>query len=236
MASCHVERPLDDRAWRCFSRWQKRMPGGFRIAALLRPPDEENGEDADLWLRRAREAATRSPLGHHTHWGGEKYARPLGGDPAERVLREGALFHDLGLTPTLFCGGGWYMDDPVAEAIADLGYADCTATTFAPSYLACSEPQLRLSRPCWLELPSGRRLLEVPTTHSLGMLARTVLRRGHLEHPLVHVYFHDTDLLDQRRAAALRTSLVVLARRRTPTDFDQLAMNARSQELPVCHS
>ncbi|MGH2997099.1 MAG: hypothetical protein ACRDM9_12360, partial [Gaiellaceae bacterium] len=65
--SCHVERPLDDRAWRLFSRLQARRPGGFVIAALLRPPDAGAGEDEARWLERAREAAARGPLGHHTH-------------------------------------------------------------------------------------------------------------------------------------------------------------------------
>src|SRR5688572_16767869 len=70
VASCHVERPLDDDCWRRFSRLQERRPRGFAIAALLRPPDADAGEDAGLWLERAREAAARGPLGHHTHFVG----------------------------------------------------------------------------------------------------------------------------------------------------------------------
>jgi hypothetical protein len=39
----------------------------------------------------------------------------------------------------------------------------------------------------------------------------------------VHVYFHDTDLLDRRRSATLRALLPLLARRAQPTDLDALA-------------
>ena len=55
----------------------------------------------------------------------------------------------------------------------------------------------------------------LPTTHSLGRLARAVPRRlpGY-----VHAYFHDYDLLDVRRRTALRVSLAVLGRRRRPAD------------------
>src|SRR5919202_1118716 len=96
--SCHVERPLDDRVWARFEALQSARPGGFRIAALMRPPDAEAGEDEALWLERARRAAELGPLGHHTHWGGPGRARPVDGarhvpgtegGPARRVRCEG---------------------------------------------------------------------------------------------------------------------------------------------------
>ena len=224
--SCHVERPLDDRAWQRFSRLQARFP----IAALMRPPDEAAGEDPELWLERARLAATRGPLGHHTHWGGPSQARPVEGDPAERVLREGKWLRDQELAPTLFCGGGWYLDAGVASAVAKLGYADCTATAFRPRYLGADAPRLAAEAPCRLALPGGSELLELPTTHSLGMLARSLPRRlpGY-----VHVYFHDTDLLDGVRAGALRACLRVLVRRYGRSDLDELARRAGEQDLPI---
>jgi hypothetical protein len=234
VVSCHVERLLDDRAWRRFSRLQERMPAGFRIAALLRPPDEDAGEPVEVWLERAREAAARSPLGHHTHWGGRNQARPRSGSPEVRVRREGEWLRSVGLKPTLFCAGGWYFDERVAEAASDLGYVDCSATAFRPTFLATDEPHLSLNRPCWLEVSTGRRLLELPTTHSLGMLIRSLLPNGNLSQPLVHVYFHDTDLLDRRRAAALHAALVMLARRRAPADLDRVSNQARADDLPVC--
>ena len=55
----------------------------------------------------------------------------------------------------------------------------------------------------------------------LGDLARA-LRQRYLP-DLVHVYFHDTDLLDVRRRALLRVVLPVLARRARATDLDSLA-------------
>ena len=90
VVSCHVERPLDDRVWARFAELQERRPGGFRIAALIRPADSAHGEDETAWLARAREAAARGPLGHHTHWTAPDHARPTGGgDPGARVLEEG---------------------------------------------------------------------------------------------------------------------------------------------------
>src|SRR5438034_46596 len=118
VVSCHVERPLDDEVWRRFSRLQRRRPGRFAIAALMRPPSA--GEDEQVWL----------------------------------------------------------------------------------------------------ELASGLRLLELPTTHSIGMLARGLLGPFHRE--VVHAYFHDTDLLDRRRAAALRVGLAFLGLKRTATDLREL--------------
>jgi hypothetical protein len=94
-----------------------------------------------------------------------------------------------GLEPHFFCGGGWYTDERVAEAVRELGLVDCTARTGAP----------------------GEGVL--PTTHSIGELARAVL------HPLpeyVHAYFHDYDLLEPARRVALRAGLYVLSKRRPP--------------------
>jgi hypothetical protein len=233
VVSCHVERLLDTRTWQLFSQLQEQIPSGFQIAALLRPPDEIAGEPIEPWLERAREASEWGPLGHHTHWGGPTTARPRSGDPHERVRREGAWLQSVGLRPTIFCGGGWYIDPDVATVVAELGYVDCTATAFRPTYLDVQEPRLNMSGPGWLELPSGRRLLEIPTTHALSMLARGLLLSRNLDRPVVHFYFHDTDLLNRVRAVAVRSLLALLARRRVPTHLDQVARKAHSQDLPV---
>ena len=127
VVSCHVERPLDDAVWSAFGALQLRRPGGLAIAALMRPPDAAAGEtDEERWLERAREAAARGPLGHHTHFTSPTHARPTDGDTGPRVLREGAWLRERGLAPSVFCGGGWYTDRSVALACAELGYADCT--------------------------------------------------------------------------------------------------------------
>src|SRR5207237_719816 len=60
----------------------------------------------------------------------------------------------------------------------------------------------------------------LPTTHSLGRLARTVWRSLP---PYVHAYCHDYDLLDARRRRAFITALRVLRRRRPPGDALVLA-------------
>ncbi|MGH3109979.1 MAG: hypothetical protein ACRDQT_03555, partial [Gaiellaceae bacterium] len=156
VVSCHVERPLDDDVWARFSKLRAGRPGGFAIAALLRPADANAGEDEALWVQRAREAATRGPLGHHTHWTAPDHARPTSGGAGERVRVEGARLRELGLEPTLFCGGGWYTDADVAEACAELGYVDCTPRATRPTYLGAGERWASLAAPAGVRLPSGR--------------------------------------------------------------------------------
>ena len=200
VVSCHVERPLDDRVWAAFAALQERRPGGLAIAALMRPPDAAAGEhDDETWLRRAHEAASRGPLGHHTHFTSPTHARPTGGDPGERVRREGAWLAERGVSPTLFCGGGWYTDSGVARACADLGYADCTPRTTRPPYLPPDAAWAELDSPARIEV-DGSTLCAVPTSHGAGDLARALARPG--LPPRVHAYFHDTDLVELAQADA----------------------------------
>jgi hypothetical protein len=218
VVSCHVERPLDDAAWTAFAALQARRPGRLEIAALVRPPDPAADESESLWLARARIASANGPFGLHTHWGGPEQARPAEGDPPSLVREQVAWLHERGLHPRLFAGGGWYMDESVAAVLAELDLADCSATAFRPSYLAPDAPRLALAEPARLRV-DHKQLLELPATHSLGMAARAALRRLP---DYVHVYFHDTDLLDRRRARALEWALRIIGRRRRPLRLDRL--------------
>jgi hypothetical protein len=182
VVSCHLERPLDDEAWRRFDAMRRR----FELIALARPPDPAYGENEDRWLDRVR---TIGLLGLHTHWTSPSHARPTVGDPADRVRRETIWMRERGLEPKWFCGGGWYSDQSVREAVAELGLVDCTPRGGSPA--------------------AG----VLPTTHSLGQLARNVLRPLP---PYVHAYFHDYDLLDPWRRATLIASLHLLVLRRRP--------------------
>ncbi|MHB8470295.1 MAG: hypothetical protein ACYDCH_11150 [Gaiellaceae bacterium] len=189
--SCHLEKPLDDRVWARFDAFQRRRPGGFDLIALVRPPDAAHGEDESVWLARARLVSARGPFGLHTHWTSPAHARPTGGDPAARVRAEIAWLRERELEPRYFCGGGWYSDGAVERVVRELGLVDCTQRSGSP----------------------GGGLL--PTTHSVGALARGVL--GRLP-PYVHGYFHDYDLLATSRRVSLESSLRVLARRRPKGD------------------
>jgi hypothetical protein len=194
IVSCHLEQPLRDEAWARFDELQQGRPGGFDVIALMRPPDAAYGEDIERWLARARTASQRGPFGLHTHWTSPTHARPSGGDPAGRVREEVAWMRAQQLEPKYFCGGGWYTDDGVRRALGELALVDCTDR---------------------LGLPSEGAL---PTTHSLGQLARAVL--GPL--PLyVHAYFHDYDLLDSMRRRTLVVALTVLGRRRAQLDLSE---------------
>lgn len=232
VASCHVERPLDDNVWSRYLRLLEAMPGDFRVASLVRPADRGAGEDEETWLERARTMARLGPLGQHTHWTAPDHARPTRGATGERVRMEGSRLRALGLAPTLFCGGGWYTDEDVAEACAELGYVDCTPRASRPPYLADGERWALLREPAVIELPWGRTLTAIPTTHSLGDLAHALRRRAELP-ALTHVYFHDTDLLDRRRRALVRLLLPLLARRATRTDLGALAFRGPADRRRV---
>jgi hypothetical protein len=229
VVSCHVEKPHDDAIWARYRRFLERRPGGFPVASLLRAPFD--GEDEQLFLERARDAAALGPLGHHTHWTAPDHARPTGGAPAERVLREGRWLREHGLEPRCYCGGGWYTDADVISAVAELGYVDCTATAERPAFLPERSPRAALDAPAWIRLEDGRRVLEVPTTHSLGGAGRALV--GRLP-SLVHVHFHDYDLLDARRRAALELALAVLARRRRPLSLDAVEADREVHWADVC--
>jgi hypothetical protein len=229
VASCHVERPLDDRVWERYLALLRRRPGGFRIASLLRPPAA--GEDETLFVERAREAAQLGPFGHHIHWTSPTHARPTAPDPAAAVRREGVWLREQGLEPRFFCGGGWYTDADVMSAVADLGYVDCTATAWRPSYLAPGAERAALDAPAWVRLADGRRVLELPTTHSLGAAARAIVR------PLprvVHVHFHDYELLEPVRRVAIMATLVLLARRRQPVALGDLGADREVAWSDLC--
>ena len=227
VVSCHAERPLDDRVWAAFERLLRARPGGFTVTPLLRPPHGASGENEERWLERARIASSLAPLGHHTHWGGPTQARPdRAADPGDVVRAEAEWLRERGLEPRFFCGGGWYLDAPVAETLASFGYVDCTATTFRQSYLADDAPRLQLDAPARLRLPSGALLLELPATHSVGMLGRGIARLP----GLVHVHFHDWELVDRRRSTAIALLLRMLARLRRPIDVEQLAERASAAE------
>jgi len=139
--------------------------------------------------------------------------------------RERAWLDERRVEPRFYCGGGWFMDAALAAEVAAAGYADCSAVGFPLPWLQAGEPRLELGAPSWLVLPGGRRLLELPTTHSLGGVARALPR---LRGEVVHVHFHDWELLQRRRRIVLTTVLVALARLRTPLDLAELGEQARA--------
>ena len=228
VVSCHVERLLDDDVWRRYRALAERRPGGFAIASLVRPPDAAAGEREEPWLERARLLATLGPFGQHTHWTSPTHARPTATGTGERVRREGEWLREQGLEPGFFAGGGWYTDVSVATACAALGYADCTPRAVRPSYLPAGAAWAELDRPARLDLPGGSTLLALPTTHGASDVLRRPLRPG----AGVHVYFHDTDLVDRRRRLVVEAALRLLARGRERTDLDRLARAARPPAVP----
>ena len=117
-------------------------------------------------------------------------------------------------------------------AVADLGYADCTATAWRPAVPAGRARRApRSTSPPGSCSTTAARVLELPTTHSLGAAARALHRPLP---PVVHVHFHDYELLDARRRAALTAVLVLLARRRRPVGLDELDRRARGAWADVC--
>ena len=211
--------------WQRYSALARLRPGGFAIASLMRPPAP--GEDAALFVARAREATELGPFGHHIHWTSPTHARPTAPDPAGAVRREGEWLRREGLAPRFFCGGNWYMDATLLSVVGELGYADCTATAWRPRFL----PAAVLDQPAWVLLEDGHRVLELPTTHSLGAAAKALVR------PLprvVHVHFHDYELLEPVRRAAIAATLRLLALRRRPVSLGELGAEREVSWSDVC--
>ena len=147
------------------------------------------------------------------------------------MLREGRWLRERGLEPRFFCGGGWYTDAGVMSAVAELEYVDCTATPGRPAFLPPGSPRASLDAPAWIRLDDGRRVLEVPSTHSLGSAARALAR----DLPqAVHVHFHDYELLDRKRRAALSLALRLLARRRRPVEPAEVETEREVAWADVC--
>src|SRR5262249_2288368 len=84
---------------------------------------------------------------------------------------------------------------------------------------------LQLDEPTWLDVGSGERLLELPTTHSVRMVARGLF--GPFRRQVGHAHFHRTDLVDRRRALALWGALALLGLERAPADFRELKLRWR---------
>src|SRR4051812_14312118 len=237
--SCHVERPLDDAIWARFVEFQRSRPGGFRIAALMRPPSLDAGELEDVWLERAAIAREQGPFGHHTHFGGVERARPPApARAAEHLRHEAQWLRERRFAPRFWCGGGWYLTPDVANVLADFAYVDCTATAFGIKYLAGGAPHVQVAEPSWLRLEDGRKVLELPATHSPGMAARLVRSPRPIAGPVVHVYFHDWELTDRHRAVLLRAVLVVLGRRCRQSDLELLAdeVGHHAREVPLVNA
>ena len=204
------------------------------LAPLLAAPGAQAGRICD---RGAAAAA-----GRRCRRGRRAVARARAGGCAARPARPP---HALRRAHACAAAGGRWRDTPSASGARRCGCAStassrgssaaaagtstrtwppcwpssATPTARAPPssrrISAEDEPRLSAERPAWLTLADGQRLLELPSTHSLGMAARAAT--GSLP-TYVHVYFHDTDLLSRKRRVALRIALEVLAgAARSPT-------------------
>ena len=227
VVSCHVERPLDDAAWAAFAALQARRPAGLEIAALMRPPDPAAGESESLWLARARIARRARPV-RPAH----ALGRPGAGAPDRRRpgrarrAEQVAWLHERGLRPRLFAGGGWYMDEGVAAALAELDLADCTATAFRPSYLAAG----RGSRSRWPSRPgfaSARRRAARAPGHALARDGRA--RGARAAYPPTSTSTSTTRTCSTAgRRRALEWALRIIGRRRRPERLDRLRRRRRA--------
>ena len=201
--------------WERYSRPRcARRPAGLRDRVAAAAAVRRRGRGA---VRRARARgggarAVRPP--HALDVADRTRGRPAATRPSA-CCDEGRWLREQGLEPRFFCGGGWYMDAPRARA-----RSPSSGTPTAPRPRGGRVPPAgaaarALDQPAWVRLDDGRRVLELPTTHSLGAAARE--RSPRALPPVVHVHFHDYELLDREapaRARGRRSRL--LARRRRP--------------------
>jgi hypothetical protein len=122
----------------------------------------------------------------------------------------------------------------IRRSIAEAGYVDCSGLSFRPTYLTGTMPHLSAKGPCVLLLADGRRLVELPVAHSIGMAARS-LPPARRPRDWVHISFHDWDLMTSHRELMLRAALIGLGRRYRPLEMRTLpgAGAERWAELPA---
>ena len=200
MVSCHVERPLDTAVWDRYRDLCIARPGwvSHRLAAAT--AGRRRGRGA---VRRARPRgdgarAVRAPhaLDVADARAADRRRRPGGagaarGTLAARARARAALLLRRRLVHR--CGSDERRRRPGVRRFhrdARRGRRSCRPTRRAPS----------LDAPAWIRLDDGRRVFELPSTHSLGSAARALA--GDLPRA-VHVHFHDYELLDRKRRAAL---------------------------------
>ena len=231
VVSCHVERPLDDAVWDALPR-ASRSPArrlSDRLAACARRPTARTSE---RFVERAREATALGPFGHHTHWTSPTHARPTGGDPAEQVLREGRWLREqrpraaLLLRRRLVHGRG--RDGRGRRARLRRLHRDrrrgrrsCRRARRAPR--STRPPGSASTTAAACSSCRARTRSAPPRARSRGALP-----------PVVHVHFHDYELLDARRRAALSLTLRLLARRRRPVEPGAIEAEREVAWADVC--
>ena len=222
VVSCHVERPLDDAVWALFSALQRRRPGGFR--------DRGSHSSGRRRVRGGRVRLARAGR-----------ARPLqtGRSDTTRTGRRPTTLGPRAVRPVS-------ASSPRARGSVSSGSRRGCSAEAAGMPTSRSRRRVRSSgtstarhapaRPPYL--PPGERWASLTALRSSscrrdGRWARFRRRtrsatslapsRRRVLPDLVHVYFHDTDLLDRRRRALLGLLLRLLARRARVSDLDALA-------------
>ena len=178
VVSCHVERPLDDAVWAAFERLLERRPGGLRRhAAAAAARRRRRGRGASGSSARAARPQL-APLGHHTHWGGPTQARPAGrrrcGRGRARARPSGSARAASSRATSAAAAGTSTSRSPRRSPRSATSTARRRRSGSRTS--PTDAPRLQLAAPRRLRLPSGASLLELPATHSLGMLGRGLLR------------------------------------------------------------
>ena len=182
----------------------------------MRPPDAGRARTSGLLARARACSGASGALSGITRTASSRRTRARPAPRPEHArtrAREAAwLAASAASQPTLFCGGGWYIDAEVADAVAEARLRRLHAPRrFRPALPRDDAPRMSgRSAGAHRARRADERLLELPSTHSLGMAARAVLGPS-LGHGVIHVYFHDTDLLSRtppRRALAAALGLL----------------------------
>ena len=198
IVSCHLEQPLDDEAWRRFDELQRSRPGGFDVIALMRPPDAAFGEDEERWLSAcARRRGARAVRPAHA------LDEPDPRAPDRRRSRPRAF----GAKPS----------GCARRASSRASSAAAAGTRTTPCRRRCASSGSSTAR-----VASGApRDGVLPTTHSLGQLARAVARAATAVRACVLPRLRPAR--PEAAARARGVALTLLARRRPAADALALA-------------
>ena len=167
VVSCHVERPLDDAVWARFSALQGDARAASRSRRCSAHPTPRPARTRAAWLERAREAAARGPLGHHTHWTARttRGRRPPG--PGSACARKASGYASSASRRRSSAEAAGTRTPRSRRPAPSSGTSTARREATRPAYLAAGERWAFLPAPARIRLPSARA-----ARHSDDALAR----------------------------------------------------------------
>ena len=218
-----------------FARLQQRPAGRISHRRARAPARRAGGEDDALWLERAREAAARGPFGQHTHWTRPTTPGPPAATRARACCDEGAWLRERGAAADALLRRRLVHRRARRSGVRGARLRRLHAALRRGRRTSPTAPLGRSSAaPAWIKFRQVRPCSPSrPPARSASWRAGAIARQGSGE-PVVHVYFHDTDLLDRKPAGgrSARRSDCSRAAGSRPTSMRSAPRSPHAPERP----